>query len=53
MVQVVPVVMGALRKVTKEFDGWIEKLRVTNNVGVMQKTVLLETARILKKLMEM
>ena len=40
MVEVVPVVIGALRSVTKEFDGWIEKLRITNNVEVMQKSIV-------------
>ena len=41
MVEVVPVVMGAFRSVTKEFDAWIEKL--------MQMTALLGTARVLRK----
>ena len=53
MVEVVPVVIGALGSVTKEFDGWIEKLGITNNVGVMQKTTLLGTRRILRKVLEM
>ena len=53
MVEVVPVVIGALGRVTKEFDGWIEKLGITNNVGVMQKTTLLGTRRILRKVLEM
>ena len=53
MIEVVPVVIGALGSVKKEFDGWIEKLRLTNNVGVTQKTALLGTARILKKVLEM
>ena len=35
MVDVVPVVIGALGRITKEFDGWIEKLRIRNDVGVM------------------
>ena len=47
IVEVIPLVIGALRNVTKEFDGWIEKLQITNNVGVMQKTTLMGTARIL------
>ena len=38
---------------SQEFDGWIEKLGITNNVGVMQKTALLGTARMLKKVLEM
>ena len=29
MVEVIPVVIGALGSVTKEFDGWIEKLGIT------------------------
>ena len=52
MVQVVPVVIGALGNVTEEFNGSIEKLRITNNVGVMQKTALLRTVRILRKMLE-
>ena len=53
MVEVLPVVIRALGSVTKEFDGWIEKLGITNNVGVMQKGALLGTARILRKVLEM
>ena len=53
MVDVEPVVIGALGRTTKEFDGWIEKLRIRNDVGVMQKAALLATARILRKVLEM
>ena len=53
MLEVVPVVIEALRSVTKEFDVWIEKLRITNNVRVMQNTALLGIARILRKVLEM
>ena len=53
MVEVIPVVIGALGSVRKEFDGWIEKLGIRNNVGVMQKTALLETTRILRKVLQM
>ena len=53
MIEVVPVPIGALGSVTKEFDGWIEKLRITNNVGVTQKTPLFAIARILRKALEM
>ena len=52
-VEVVPVVIGALGSVTKEFDRWIEKQGITFNVGVVQKTALLGTARILRKVLEM
>ena len=53
MVEVVPEVLEAFGSVTKEFDGWIKKLQITNNVGVMQKTTLFATARILRKKLEM
>ena len=54
MVEVVPVVIGALGSVTKGFHRWIEKLRIAFNVGVMQKTALLGgNARILRKMLEM
>ena len=53
IIEAVPVVIGALGSVTKEFYRWIKKLKITFNVGVMQKTVLLGTARILWKILEM
>ena len=53
IVEVVPVVLGALGSVTKGFDRWIKKLGIPFNVGVMQKAALLGTARILRKVLEM
>ena len=53
IIEVVPVVIGAIGGVTKEFERWIEKLGKTYNVGVMQKTNLLGTASILRKVLEM
>ena len=52
-VQVVPVVIGALRSVSKGFDKWIEKLDIHCNFVDMQKTALLGTARIPRKVLEM
>ena len=52
-VEVVPVVIGALGSVTKEFNKWIGKIGIVYNVGIMQKTALLGTARILRKVLEM
>ena len=52
MVEVVSIVAGAFGSVRKEFDRWIEKLGITYNVGVMQKNVLLDTTRILRKVLE-
>ena len=37
MIEVVPAVIGPLGSVTKDFDVWIEKLQITNNVGVTQR----------------
>ena len=48
--QVVPVVIGALGMVTKEFKKWIEKLDIQCNFVDMQKTAMLGTAR---KVLEM
>ena len=53
MVEVVPAVIGTHGSATKEFDRSIEKLGITYSVRVMQKTVLLRTARILRKVLEM
>ena len=50
MVEVIPAVIGALASVTIGFDRWIEKL---GTAGVMQKTALLGSARILRKVLEM
>ena len=52
-VEINPVVIGALRSVSAEFDRWIGKPGITCNVGVMQKSALLGTARILTKVLEM
>ena len=52
-VEIVPVVIGALGSVSAEFDRWMGKLGITCSVEVMQKTALLGTARILRKVLEM
>ena len=53
MVEAVPVVIGVLGSVTEEFGGWIEKLGITNHVGMMQKIALLGIAKISRKVLEM
>ena len=45
--------IGAPGSVSAEFDKWVGKLGITCNVGVMQKTTLLGTATILRKVLEM
>ena len=52
-IEIVPVVIGALGSVSTEFDRWMGKLETTCNIGVMQKTALLGTARMLRKVLQM
>ena len=52
-VEIVPVVVAALGNVSAEFDRGMGRLRMTCSVGVMQKSALLGTARILRKVLEM
>ena len=52
-VEIVPGVIGALGSVSAGFDKWMGKLGITCNVGVIQRTALFGTARILRKLLEM
>ena len=52
-VEVVPVVIGAHGSVTKDSERWIRKLGRAYNIGVVQKTTLLGTAIILRKVLEL
>ena len=52
-VEVVPVVVGALGCIRKGFSGWMDTLGIKLNVGMVQKSVLLGTARILRKVLNM
>ena len=51
-VKITPVVIEALGSVSAEFDRWMERLGITCSIGVMQKSALLGTARILRKVLE-
>ena len=51
-VVVVPVVVGALGVVTKKMPSWIEKIGIEVRTDILQKTSLLGTARILRKVLE-
>jgi len=46
---IVSIVIGTLASVTKEFQKWCKNLDTLCNATGMQKTVLLKTARVLKK----
>ena len=52
-VEVIPVVIGALRTVTKQFEKWIQKLDLEITVEMLQKPCLLGTARIIRKSLDM
>ena len=43
--------IGALGSVTKDLECWIEKMDIVTETGVLQKTTLLGTARILRKVL--
>ena len=49
---VIPIVVGALGAVSKELDKYIEKIGITLNIGHVQNTAILGTARILRKVLE-
>ena len=51
-VEGVPVVVGALGEVTKRLNTWLDKLGIFMNTVLLQKTALLEAARILRKVLE-
>ena len=52
-VELVPVVVGALGCISKGFSGWMDTLGIKLNVGMIQKSVLMVTARILMKVLDM
>ena len=52
-VEVVPVVAGVLGYINKGFSGWMDTLGIILNVGMVQKSVLLGTARILRKVLDL
>ena len=51
-VEVIPVVVGALGAVTKRLENWIRRIGLKTKVSHIQKTALLGSARILRKVLE-
>ena len=51
-VDVIPVVIGALGTVTRNFDKWLEKLELELTVEMLQRPCLLGTARIIRKVLD-
>ena len=52
-VEVLPVVVGALGCISKDFSRWMDTFGIKLDVGIVQKSVLLGTARILRKVLHM
>ena len=50
---VVLVVVGALGCISKGLSGWMDSLGIKLNVGMVQKSVMLGTARILRNVLHM
>ena len=49
LLQVVPIIVGSLGIVTRNLNKWLGKLVVNIDTSLLQKTTLLGTARILRK----
>ena len=52
-VEVKPLVAGALGCISKGFSEWMDTLGIKLSVGIVQKSMLLGTARILRKVLNM
>ena len=51
-VKVIPLVVGSLGAIPKQFGNRLKDIGITAEIGQVQKTVLLGTARILRKVLE-
>ena len=51
-VKIIPLVLGSLGAIPKQFGNRLKQIGVTAEIGEVQKTVLLGTARILRKVLE-
>ena len=51
-VTVIPIIVGAVGTMSKDPENYIEQLGITIRLEHLQKTVLLGTARILRKMLE-
>ena len=52
-VHVAPIVIGAPESISKNFISSCHQLEINTNTGELQKTALLGTAKILKKVLEL
>ena len=50
---IIPVVIGALGTVTKDFEKWLEKLDLDLKIEALKKACLLGTAKVIQKVLDM
>ena len=50
--KIIPLVVGCLGAILKQFDNRLKETGITEEIGQVQKTVLLGTVRILRKVLE-
>ena len=51
-VEVIPVIVGVLGSVMKKLRQWIKKLGIRVRIGLLQKTTLLGTARMMRRVLD-
>ena len=51
-IDMIPVVLGALGSVTKNFEKYVDNIAIKIDLHIVQKTTLLGTARTLRKMLE-
>ena len=51
-VKIIPLVVGSLSAITEQFSNRLKQIGITAGTAQVQKTVLLRTARILRKVLE-
>ena len=51
-VKIIPLVVGSLGAIPKQFGNRLKQIGITAGTAQVQKTVLLETARIMRKALE-
>ena len=52
IIYVIPVTLGALESVTENFEKYVDKIGIKIDLHTVQKTTLLGTARISRKVLE-
>jgi len=48
-VEIIPIVIGALGALSPKFEDWLQRLNITLHPSILQKSVLLETAGLLRQ----